>query len=343
VGACRSKLQAVAIAAAALLLAAPAASASDASSTPALLAPGVTSRADTRGFGVEPGEQNTAAPFTQQCGSPWNVGAARTAWYAVQGTGGSVSVTTGGSDYDTSLFVYAGSPAGGVVACNDDASDSSLQSSVSFTSTAGTTYVVQVGRACNETGPPTCPENPAAGQLAITATAATSSTDLDGDGYVGAGFGGPDCNDAAAAIHVGAPDVPHDGVDQDCNGRDAPYPRVRAKTSISVLYFGARTKVASLRLTGALAGTTVTISCAPKRKGCPFKHKTVAPGSAKQLQLAKHLRKARLEKGASVTVLVSKPGFIGTLVRYSVRVGNLPRRTDRCVQPGQQQPRKKCS
>src|SRR5205814_8008098 len=30
-----------------------------------------------------------------------------------------------------------------------------------------------------------------------------------------------DCNDGSAAIHPGAFDTPGDGIDQDCNGRDA--------------------------------------------------------------------------------------------------------------------------
>ena len=41
--------------------------------------------------------------------------------------------------------------------------------------------------------------------------------DGDGDGFSSA----VDCDDANAAIHPGAADVPEDGIDQDCDGRDA--------------------------------------------------------------------------------------------------------------------------
>jgi Divergent InlB B-repeat domain/Putative metal-binding motif len=46
------------------------------------------------------------------------------------------------------------------------------------------------------------------------------SVDADGDGFRTAG-NPPDCNDANAAIHPGAIDVPDDGIDQDCSGADA--------------------------------------------------------------------------------------------------------------------------
>jgi choline-sulfatase len=44
--------------------------------------------------------------------------------------------------------------------------------------------------------------------------------DFDGDGYARA-LGGGDCDDHDARVHPGAPDVPGDGVDSDCDGEDA--------------------------------------------------------------------------------------------------------------------------
>ncbi len=345
VGTCRLMLRAFAIGVAGLLLAAPVASAGDASSAPTPLTSGIAASADLRAFGVEPGEQNTTVPFGQQCGAPYNVGVARTAWYTIQSGGGPVIVTTGGSDFDTALFVYSGSPAGAMVACNDDTSDSNTQSSVSFTSPPGATYLIQVGRACNETGPPKCADIPDAGQLSITATAAATAPvgDADGDGYVGPTLNGPDCNDTNAAIHPGAADVPHDGVDQDCSGKDAPYPALEIDTSASVNYAKRHTLMSQLRVTGAPVGASIAISCTSKRRGCTFTRKTVTVKSAGTQQLGKYVRKAKLKKGAVVTVLVTKQGFIGASVRYSIRIRKLPLKTVRCVQPGSTKPQTACA
>jgi len=60
------------------------------------------------------------------------------------------------------------------------------------------------------------------GGLAATLLSALEKwTDRDGDG-VGAHFGGDDCDEGDPRRHPGAVDVPGDGVDQDCNGSDAP-------------------------------------------------------------------------------------------------------------------------
>jgi hypothetical protein len=329
-----------------VLLVVPApARASDSNATPSALTSGVTATADTTGYTVEPGEQNTTAPFNQQCGSPYNVGVARTAWYTIVGAGGPVTVNTNGSAYDTALFVYAGSAAGGVVACNDDQSDSNTASSVSFPGTTGTTYFIQVGRACNEQPGSMCTSNPPAGALAVTATAAGTVTtgDLDHDGYVSAALAGPDCDDGKPAIHPGATDVPHDGIDQDCSGKDAPYPRLRVTASVSVGYARRFTIISALKLTGAPRGAKIALTCSSRRKGCRFTRRTVTVRSSRPVQLGKYLKKAHYKKGATVTLLVTRPGYIGTRIRYTIRIRHLPRKTIRCTQPGSTRPRTTCS
>ncbi len=70
-------------------------------------------------------------------------------------------------------------------------------------------------------------QSPAAGAQATSGSAVAlrvslgpppGDLDLDHDGFTG---NGGDCNDTNASIHPGAVDIPGDGIDQDCNGRDA--------------------------------------------------------------------------------------------------------------------------
>jgi hypothetical protein len=85
------------------------------------------------------------------------------------------------------------------------------------------------------------------------------------------------------------------------------------------------------------------MACGPRRKGCPFTSKSVPVPSTRPLQLARYLRNAKLRRDATLTVRVTKPGYIGLFVRYSIRLNHLPGKTTRCLQPGESRPRKTCS
>jgi hypothetical protein len=61
-----------------------------------------------------------------------------------------------------------------------------------------------------------------------------STADLDGDSFVGAWVGGPDCADSTPGIHPGAPEVA-DGVDSDCDGLDVPPDPVEPQTGVTTI------------------------------------------------------------------------------------------------------------
>lgn len=66
-------------------------------------------------------------------------------WQWTSKSGGTVSVSTSGSDYDTLLAVYTGSALGGLIAVASNDNDSSVTTSrVSFTAQAGVTYQIAV-------------------------------------------------------------------------------------------------------------------------------------------------------------------------------------------------------
>lgn len=82
----------------------------------------------------------TVAPDDPEC-----AGRSATVWYAFTPTTDMVlEANTFGSNYDTTVSVYTGSPGSlNQIACNDDAG--SLQSQVIFNATAGVTYYFMVG------------------------------------------------------------------------------------------------------------------------------------------------------------------------------------------------------
>jgi hypothetical protein len=83
----------------------------------------------------------TSAPDDPQC-----AGTGPTVWYAFTPSSDvRVGIDTFGSDYDTTLSAYTGSPGNLTrIACNDDAGGT-LQSAIAFDATGGVTYFIMVG------------------------------------------------------------------------------------------------------------------------------------------------------------------------------------------------------
>jgi hypothetical protein len=156
--------------------------------------------------------------------------------------------------------------------------------------------------------------------------------DHDADGYNRP----QDCDDANPAINPGALDVPADGVDQDCDGAAAPWPRLRARVSMSVEYAARRSRVVGLTVFDVEPRTAVTVTC--KGRGCAFKTKRVTATRAGKLTLTRLFKGRKLAAGTQVDVAVRHPAAIGPSVRFVTRAQAVPKRTERCLAPGEQRP-----
>ena len=86
-----------------------------------------------------------------------------------------------------------------------------------------------VGSGIKETSPTYAAIDEGGLGLKLALKLARKVTDRDGDGY-SARFGGGDCDDSRADVYPGAEDIPGDGIDQNCEGGDAPLPPPVAET-----------------------------------------------------------------------------------------------------------------
>ena len=69
-----------------------------------------------------------------------------TVWWRIEGTGGSITIDTGGSDFDTMVAVYLveDGVVGAQVGCVDDVGES-LQALITFETAGDASYLVQTG------------------------------------------------------------------------------------------------------------------------------------------------------------------------------------------------------
>lgn len=202
--------------------------------------------------------------------------------------------------------------------------------------------------------------------------------DCDGDGYPAS----VDCDDSRAALHPGAVDIPGDGVDQDCEGGDAPnrdrdsdgfltpsdcndtdptiHPDAREipgneidedcvggaapfptlPSSIYTAWDRVPFRLTSLTVRKAIRGTRISVRC--RGKGCPRgTFVTQVRRNRSAVSVIGKLATARLKRGATVDVRVTKSGYDGVMKRIVVRgAAQNPGRSDLCLPALSKRPRR---
>jgi hypothetical protein len=103
-----------------------------------------TATATTCGSTVTGSTVGEAAPTFGTCGT--TVGTGGAVWYEITGDGNTwTAETTGGSNYDTKIWVFSGSCAALTCVTGNDDGGAGTLSLVNFATTAGTTYYIVVG------------------------------------------------------------------------------------------------------------------------------------------------------------------------------------------------------
>ncbi len=105
-----------------------------------------------------------------------------------------------------------------------------------------------------------------------------------------------------------------------------PFPVVRIKGVIGTS--GARVTLLTVR---APKGARIVIEC--RGAGCPARRSAATSGLRRFRAFERTLR-----AGVKLTIVVSKPGFVGKWTEIVVRRGLAPRRSDLCVAPGARKP-----
>jgi hypothetical protein len=133
----------------------------------------------------------------------------------------------------------------------------------------------------------------------------------------------------------GAVDRPGNGIDENCDGRDAPYPRAAGSLKYAFRTFASVTRADQLLVVGAARGTRVAISCRGAR--CRF--------GKKSLKLAQGGRRSLLGKtgrsfrpGTTLEIRILQPDAVAEVRTFRFRAGKSVVAKLRCLPPGAKQP-----
>jgi Putative metal-binding motif/RTX calcium-binding nonapeptide repeat (4 copies) len=159
--------------------------------------------------------------------------------------------------------------------------------------------------------------------------------DVDNDGLAAP----EDCQDRDPRVRPGLPDRPGDGIDQDCRGGDAPFPRVLTGVSGGWRIHTKYLQFIKLELVDVPDHATVELSC---RGGGCFKgvRRRSLPRGAERVKLTQNVTRSKLRPRAMLEVRILRTDTIGKVVRFTVRKGKKdPTTRILCLRPGAKLPR----
>ena len=121
----------------------------------------------------------------------------------------------------------------------------------------------------------------------------------------------------------------------------SPVGAITARLSWTFHYTRRYTEIQALRMRGATAGSSVTLSCAGR--GCPFHSSTRTVGSGGAVDLDGRLRDRQLAPGDTVQIVIRRLRYTGKYYRFQVRAGHPPVVRISCLAQGSDTPGAGCT
>ena len=158
--------------------------------------------------------------------------------------------------------------------------------------------------------------------------------DRDGDGF----NRDVDCDDTNPNAKPGGKEVVGNAIDEDCDRVALPIPVIETPVLQFMDFENGRTIVKNLGVGAVPEGTTAAVICKGGKKfGCPLKskRKVFKKASKRGVNWTRFFRGARLRKGATIIVEITKPGYVGRHVVFKIRPKASPVPRPLCLYPGE--------